>query len=53
MDNTDMIKQELAALREAVLSVVPVLLMAYRNCTTEQGERITALVKMVTRKGAK
>ena len=46
-------EQELAALRDAVLSVVPVLLMAQRNCTTEQGERINALVKMVTKKGAK
>jgi hypothetical protein len=45
-------EQELAALRDAVLSVVPVLRMAVRQCTAEQSERITALVKMVT-KGAK
>ncbi len=53
MDNAEMIKQELAALREAVRSIIPVLLAAVRQCTGEQSERVIEVVKMVTKKGAK
>ncbi len=45
-------EQELAALRDAVREVVPVLLMAMRQCTTEQSERVAKVIQMVTKKGA-
>jgi hypothetical protein len=46
-------EQELAALRDAVKEVVPVLLMAVRQCTAEQSERVAKVIQMVTTKGAK